>query len=187
MSKINEYLPKVLQPIIELQLINADLDIELGQLEKKITDINKESLIQSATVYGIQQWEKTLGIVPKDGDSLEVRRFRVYNLLNSKLPYTIRWLMNKLTEITGSPTAWTLNMNYQDYTATIILSGLNVNLMLEVEKQLRNAIPANIVLEIGGPAIAGGLVKVGTAMSYGTKYNIKSKYDINEEGGIVNV
>ena len=78
-------------------------------------------------------------------------------------------------------------MNYQDYTATIILSGLDTELMLEVEKQLRNAIPANIELEIGGPSIAGGNVLVGIAMNYGTKYEIPSAYNINEEGGIVNV
>lgn len=186
MSKINDYLPKVLQDIVEFQLINQDLDVELSQLTLKITDIEKETIVQTATDYGISQWEKTLGIIPGDQDSLEVRRFRVNNILTSKLPYTIRWLQQKLTEITGSPTGWTLNMNYQDYTATIILSGLDTNLMLEVEKQLRNAIPANIVLEIGGPSIAGGNIKVGIAMNYGTKYLIGSNYNTNE-GGVVNV
>ena len=172
MSNIHKYLPKVLQPILEFQLINQDLDIELSLLDKYITDINKETIVQTATDYGISKWENALGIIPGDTDSLEVRRFRVNNILTSKLPYTIRWLRQKLTEITGSATGWTLNMNYQDYTATIILSGLDTDLMLEVEKQLRNAIPANIELEIGGPSIAGGNIKVGIAMNYGTKYLI---------------
>lgn len=187
MSNIHKYLPKVLQPILEFQLINQDLDIELSLLDGYITDINKETIVQTASDYGISKWENALGIIPGDTDSLEVRRFRVNNILTSKLPYTIRWLRQKLTEITGSSTGWTLNMNYQDYTATIILSGLDTELMLEVEKQLRNAIPANIELEIGGPSIAGGNIKIGIAMNYGTKYKITSSYDVDSEGGIINV
>lgn len=82
----------------------------------------------------------------------------------------------KLTEIVGSASGWTLNINNRDYTITIVLSGLDTKLMLEVEKQLRNAIPSNMVLEIGGPSIAGGNIKVGIAMMYGTKYTIGSSY-----------
>ena len=117
-----------------------------------------------------------MGIIPSDNDSLEVRRFRVSNILTSKLPYTVRWLKQKLTEIVGSASGWTLNINNRDYTITIVLSGLDTKLMLEVEKQLRNAIPSNMVLEIGGPSIAGGNIKVGIAMMYGTKYTLESSY-----------
>ncbi len=176
MSKINNYLPKVLQPILEFQLINSDLDVELNNIDELIKGIEKEVIIKTATEYGISQWEKTLGIVPSDSDSLEVRRFRVANILTSKLPYTVRWLKQKLTEIVGSESGWTLNINNNDYTITIVLSGLDTKLMLEVEKQLRNAIPSNMVLEIGGPSIAGGNIKVGIAMMYGTKYTIGSSY-----------
>jgi hypothetical protein len=194
MSNIHKYLPKVLQPILEFQLINQDLDIELSLLDGYITDINKETIVQTASDYGISKWENALGIIPGDTDSLEVRRFRVNNILTSKLPYTIRWLRQKLTEITGSSTGWTLNMNYQDYTATIILSGLDTELMLDVEKQFRNAIPANIELEIGGPGISSSEIKVGIAMMYGTKYNLPYLEDIEylteekmEQGTIASV
>lgn len=180
MSKINSYLPKVLQDIIEFQIVNSDLDVELGLLENYIKGINTETIVQTASIYGIEKWEKILGIIPDDTDSLETRRFRINNILTSKLPYTVRWLQKKLSEITGSTTGWTLNINNNDYKITIILSGLDTDLMLEVEKQLRNAIPANIELEIGGPSIAGGNIKVGIAMMYGTKYKIPSGYG---EGG----
>ena len=176
MSKINEYLPKVLQDIVEFQIINQDLDVELSQLAVNITNISKETIVQTATDYGITKWEEVLGIVPSDGDSLEVRRFRVNNILTSKLPYTFRWLQQKLTEITGSPNGWTLNIDNNNYVITIILSGLNTSMMLEVEKQLRNAIPSNMELQIGGPAITVSEIKVGTAVQLGTKYLIGSNY-----------
>lgn len=178
MTKINDYLPKVLQPIIEFQEINKDLDVELGNIDKLIKGIEKETIAQTATQYGISRWEKTLGIVPSDTDSLEVRRFRVNNILTSKLPYTLRWLENKLTEIVGSASGWTLNMNYEEYSITIILSGLDVELMLEVEKQLRNAVPANMELLIGGPSITSSEIKIGIGMMYAIKYEIDTNYKI---------
>lgn len=181
MSKINSYLPKVLQDIIEFQIVNSDLDVELGLLENYVKGVNTETIVQTASIYGIEKWEKILGIIPDDTDSLETRRFRINNILTSKLPYTARWLQKKLSEITGSTTGWTLNINNNDYTITIILSGLDTNLMLEVEKQLRNAIPANMILEIGGPGISSSEIKVGIAMMYGTKYLIASNYSLPEE------
>lgn len=178
MTKINSYLPKILQDVEEFKVINSNLDMELTDITQLITNIQKEAIIQTATEYGIKKWENALGIIPTDNESLDVRRFRINNILNSKLPYTLRWLQNKLTEIVGSASGWTLNMNYQDHTITIILSGLDTNLMLEVQKQLRNSIPANMGLEIGGPSIAGGDIKIGVGMMFATKYLVNSRYQV---------
>lgn len=178
MTKINNYLPKVLQNIVEFQLINNDLDIELEDIDTFIKSIEKEIIVQTATEYGIKRWENVLGIIPSNNESLEIRRFRINNIITSKLPYTIRWLQNKLTEIVGSESGWSLNIDYSHYTITIILSGLDTNLMLEVEKQLRNAIPANMELEIGGPSITSSEIKIGIGMMYATKYKIGNKYNI---------
>lgn len=174
MSSIHEYLPETLKDVIDLKLLNEDLDIELEQLDGYITGIGNEVIVKSASLYGIEKWEKALGITPKDGDSLETRRFRINNLLTSKLPYTYRWLIKKLTQITGSSSGYTLNINQDDYAITIVLSGLDTNMMIEVQKQLRNAIPSNMVLEIGGPPLVSADIKVGTALRIGTKYIIKS-------------
>lgn len=173
MSNINKYLPKVLQPILEFQVINSTLDTELSNIDKLVVGINREVIAATATNYGITRWENALGIIPGAEDSLETRRFRVENILNSKLPYTVRWLKNKLTEIVGNSTGWVLNINYDDYTVTIVLSGLDVELMGEVQKQLRGAIPANMILEIGGePLVSSDLIiATGTHLAYKIKLN----------------
>lgn len=178
MIKINDYLPKVLQDVEEFKIINENLDKELTQVDKLINDIQKEAVVQTASEFGIKKWENALGIVPSDIESLEVRRFRINNILTSKLPYTLRWLQNKLTEIVGSDSGWTLNVDYAHYIITIILSGLDTHLMLEVEKQLRGAIPANMELEIGGPSITSSEIKIGIAMMYATKYKVDADYNI---------
>lgn len=178
MSSIHEYLPETLKDISDLKVLNNDLDIELNNIRGLVQGIGIETIISTASLYGIRKWEKVLGVLPSDNDSLETRRFRVLNILNSKLPYTYRWLNNKLTEIVGTETGYTLNINHRDYIITIVLSGLDIYLMLEIEKQLRNAIPANMVLEIGGPSAATADIKVGMGVMYGTKYVIPSKYEV---------
>lgn len=180
MSKINNYLPKILQDIVEFKIINEDLDVELGLLQKYINGVGTEPLIQEASAYGVEHWEKVLGILPKDSDSLEVRRFRVYNILISKLPYTVRWLRNKLVDLVGNKTGFTLNVSNTDYVITITLSGLNTYLMSEIYKNLRDAVPCNMKLEIGGPAISSMVIRYAIAPILGTKYIIRSRYNIND-------
>ena len=147
MSRIHEYLPETLKDVIDLKLLNEDLDIELEQLDGYITGIGKEVIIETASLYGIEKWENALGITPKDGDSLETRRFRVNNLLTSKLPYTYRWLIKKLTQITGSPSGYTLNINQNDYAITIVLSGLDTNMMIDSEREMVSILKKSSLLE----------------------------------------
>lgn len=178
MSKINKYLPKVLQPILEFQVINSTLDTELTNVNKLVVGINNEVIVATATIYGITRWENTLGIIPEAGDSLETRRFRIQNILNNKLPYTVRWLKNKLTEITGSTNGWSLEINNDDYSIIITLSGLDLDLMSEIEKQLRLIIPSNMTLGISGSQIELSNVYWATATHLGYKYLIGSNYDV---------
>lgn len=180
MSKINEYLPKVLQPIEEYKTANEDLDIELDLLNAQIDSILKEVIANTATEYGISRWENTLGLTHSDSDSLELRRFRITNILTNKLPYTYRWLRNKLIEITGDSSGWALNIDNEDYTIVVTLTHMDLDMMAEVQKNLRYAIPANMILEMGSDEpIPSDLIRVGTAMQVATKWFITGYVDIN--------
>ena len=180
MSKINEYLPKVLQPIEEYKTTNEDLDIELDLLDSQIDSILKEVIANTATEYGICRWENTLGLTHSESDSLELRRFRITNILTNKLPYTYRWLRNKLIEITGDSSGWALNIDNDNYTIVVTLTHMDLDMMAEVQKNLRYAIPANMVLEMGSDEpIPSDLIRVGTAMVVATKWFITGYVDIN--------
>lgn len=180
MSKINEYLPKVLQPIEEYKTTNEDLDIELDLLDSQINSILKEVIANTASEYGIQRWENSLGLTHSETDSLELRRFRITNILTNKLPYTYRWLRNKLIEITGDSSGWALNIDNDNYTIVVTLTHMDLDMMAEVQKNLRYAIPANMILEMGSDEpIPSDLIKVGTAMQVATKWFITGYVDIN--------
>lgn len=180
MSKINEYLPKVLQPIEEYKTTNEDLDIELDLLDSQIDSILKEVIANTASEYGIQRWENSLGLTHSETDSLELRRFRITNILTNKLPYTYRWLRNKLIEITGDSSGWALNIDNDNYTIVVTLTHMDLDMMAEVQKNLRYAIPANMILEMGSDEpIPSDLIRVGTAMQVATKWFITGYVDIN--------
>ena len=180
MSKINEYLPKVLQPIEEYKTANEDLDIELDLLDSQISSILKEVIANTASEYGIQRWENSLGLTHSETDSLELRRFRITNILTNKLPYTYRWLRNKLIEITGDSSGWALNIDNDNYTIVVTLTHMDLDMMAEVQKNLRYAIPANMILEMGSDEpIPSDLIRVGTAMQVATKWFITGYVDIN--------
>lgn len=180
MSKINEYLPKILQPIEEYKTTNEDLDIELDLLDSQIDSILKEVIANTASEYGIQRWENSLGLTHSESDSLELRRFRITNILTNKLPYTYRWLRNKLIEITGDSSGWALNIDNDNYTIVVTLTHMDLDMMAEVQKNLRYAIPANMILEMGSDEpIPSDLIRVGTAMQVATKWFITGYADIN--------
>ena len=178
MASIHDYLPKVLQDVKEFRIINEDLDIELQGVNRRIDNVIKQVIVADADLYGIEKWEKTLGLSHSDADSLELRRFRIINFLQSKLPYTYRWLVNKLIEITGSEEAFTVYLDYDKYELSIVLSGMDTGMMAEIQLQLRNAIPANIELLIGGPMIADTFANYGGILMYGTKYKIDGEYKV---------
>lgn len=180
MSKINEYLPKVLQPIEEYKTTNEDLDIELDLLDSQINSILKEVIANTASEYGIQRWENSLGLTHSETDSLELRRFRITNILTNKLPYTYRWLRNKLIEITGDSSGWALNIDNDNYTIVVTLTHMDLDMMAEVQKNLRYAIPANMILEMGSDEpIPSDMIRVGIGMQVATKWFITGYVDIN--------
>lgn len=180
MSKINEYLPKVLQPIEEYKTTNENLDVELDLLDSQINSILKEVIANTASEYGIQRWENSLGLTHSETDSLELRRFRITNILTNKLPYTYRWLRNKLIEITGDSSGWALNIDNDNYTIVVTLTHMDLDMMAEVQKNLRYAIPANMILEMGSDEpIPSDMIRVGIGMQVATKWFITGYVDIN--------
>lgn len=178
MSQIKLYLPKILQDILELENICGTEDIEFNEIQKGVKQVYSETIVDDATLLGIERYERLFGLIPNAGDSLSIRKFRIKSILQNKLPYTKRWLENKLTEITGNSSGWILNINYDSYTVTIILSGLDTELMGEVQKQLRNAIPSNLALEIGGSPLSSSDILFACGVHLGYKYKINSGYTV---------
>ena len=95
------YLPDILKKVYEFKEIFKAEEPELELIFEKADIILDECFIDTLDGYGCARWEKMLAIVPKDTDTLELRRLRIKTALNGDTPYTMRSLENKLKTLCG--------------------------------------------------------------------------------------
>lgn len=117
---------------------------DFGQVLQHIID---NYYIQSLRLYGIEQWEKILDIVPWANDTIEQRREVVEIALKSQLPYTLRQLRAIFDNICGKD-GYILEQDYNKYTLDVKVS-LGVKRSRElVEKMLLQILPANLIYSV---------------------------------------
>ena len=97
--KVSDYLPKLYNKNIEM---NNIIYSEEEEFEKniKLNIINsfKDNFIKTATLNGIEKYERMLGIIPDTSKDIEYRRSQIIFILYSTIPYTYK----RLTEILDS-------------------------------------------------------------------------------------
>ena len=90
------YLPFFMQEYKEIAVaLNAE-NPEFDLLLKDATDVLDNEYITTADEKGIKRFEKLLGILPEEDDTLESRRAKVLVLWFVSLPYTMRMLIKRL-------------------------------------------------------------------------------------------
>jgi len=145
-KKSIEYLPSFLNEIEEYkQIFNAG-DTELSNVYDVIENIVKETIVQTAENYGLQQYEKIYNLSNSFGNVSE-RRFNIQTKMISQLPFNLEWLNNKLTSLVGE-NGYTINLNRNTYSLTIYVSHIFLEIANELNDTLRKEIPANLVLTI---------------------------------------
>lgn len=142
-----KYLPVFVQDFAEIrQIMNA----EQGSIDATWTgenQVQKEQYISTASVYTIERWESMLSISPKATETLEDRRFRILTRLQSDTPYTMLKLNEKLSNLCGAD-GYHITLTASSYAIDIKLALGNKSMMDDVEKILKEMIPANMVQTI---------------------------------------
>ena len=83
----------------EVEEIQKAVQPELDGVREYLERIFTESNLDLMTVWGIERWERVLGISPPVYMTLEDRRFAIKAMLNSQTPYTdyqVRRILNGL-------------------------------------------------------------------------------------------
>ena len=142
--KLVNYLPYFMQEYLEMQKIMEAEQSEIDNLWDAAESAFADQFIQDATENGVARWEAILGISPKDTDTLNERKFCIMAKLNQELPYTMRKLMQFLTNLCGAD-GYSVDMNPSEYKITIRLGLANKSSYKEVEKILKRMIPANMI------------------------------------------
>ena len=99
---LKSYLPPFL---LEYKELDKLLDAEQPEFQTLVSECEKllnNFFIDTADADGIARFEKVTGILPSTGDTLEMRRNRLFVRWNDITPYTVKTLWNKIVGIQGN-------------------------------------------------------------------------------------
>ena len=95
---------------------------------------------------GINRYEKVFNIKNKE-DTLNERKFVIESIFSNRVPFTMKWLKNKLDQLVGKDN-YIIDMDYANYNLTVKISYLFPNAVNLLKSDLRKNIPANLGLEV---------------------------------------
>lgn len=126
-------------------IINA-VQPELDFLNKSAENNFNDNFAITATLKGIENYEKILSIVPDIAtETIEFRRARVINKLAMLLPYTKFFLQNMLNTVFG-PGNWSLFVDNDIYTIYLDIETFIPGLYEKTIEDIKTIIPANLIM-----------------------------------------
>lgn len=141
------YLPEVLREIREYKAILNTEQTEFQSGWQSADYALQESVIVTATEYGLSRWEGMLGIAAKGTDTLEERRFRILAQLSNDIPYTYRQLEKMLTNLCG-PGEYEILPDYSNYAITVKVALAAKRNLEAVRELLVQILPANLSFKV---------------------------------------
>ncbi|MCI9015983.1 MAG: DUF2313 domain-containing protein [Clostridia bacterium] len=141
--KLVEYMPPYLKNVLEYNKIFDAEDIEIENMRHSINTVLREVIVKTARAYGLEKYEKIYDITNK-AETIEARRMNILFKMNNRVPYTLKWLINKLNASIGKNNYKLVANRYELY-ITINLQYTEAVEMLK--SNLVKQIPANIQLD----------------------------------------
>lgn len=150
-------LPPWYREVLDYQAICQTEEEQFEALAEAVQAVADNLFFQSMDQGSVALWEQVLGIVPDpQTENLDFRRSRVINRLSTRPPFTLRFLEQKLDELIG-PGAWTVTVDYPNYTLYIESSAENQQYAAEVAYTIGRVKPAHIVY-VNTPYVRTGLL-----------------------------
>lgn len=160
MSKLIEYMPPFLKDVREFNKIFDAEDIELENLNYNVKKMLTEVIVKMADSYGLDRYEKIYNI-SNTSNNIEIRRINILNKINDILPFTLKWLYNKLEEALGKGN-FSIDIDYNNYNIKITILGLSMEIADIYRENLRQQLPANMVivfeLQINNDIVIGSTI-----------------------------
>lgn len=146
-NKLIEYLPTFIRSYREMMLITDSQQEEFNILLTEKDQILNNAFVLDADEYGVERYESILGILAIPSQSLDDRKFNIQVKLNEQLPYTVRMLIEKLTNLCGEG-------NFEVSTVSSEYK-LDVKIALSIESNfdsvkslVENVVPCNLITSV---------------------------------------
>lgn len=166
-ANLLDLLPPWYAEVADYQAIcNAEQPV-FEQIQAYIMQVLNNFFPQTMDVGAVAQWEQVLGILANPStEDLAFRQYRIINRISTKPPFTLQFLYNKLDELIG-PGAWTVDVDYPNYTLYIESNAQTQEYSQEVEFTVNRIKPAHIAYI--HRAVVASNVLVGESIQY-TRY-----------------
>lgn len=139
-SYLPPFMKKYREPAAALEAENPEFYLVWDAANK----ILYNRFISTADIYGISRFEKILGILPYEEDTIESRRARVQSRWFHTIPYTYRALVEKLKAFCGDKN-FTVSKQFEDGYRIEIEASLELfGQVEELEHMLDEMIPCNM-------------------------------------------
>lgn len=146
---IERYWPQVIGGTEQFIEIAKAQNPPLNLVWEDIFDGGDESFIATATLYGIERFEKMFGIIPEVGDTLDNRRARILTALNTKAPFTKSTVRKMLLAIIGNDDYLKIyDYNNDTYTLLVVLDDEVSYLDMTIRDFFRRVLPMAVVLDL---------------------------------------
>ena len=184
MSKLIEYMPPFLKNIREFNKIFDAEDIELEDLNYNLKKMLTEVIVKTADSYGLDRYENIYNI-SNTSNNIEIRRINILNKISDILPFTLKWLYNKLEEALGEGN-YHIDVDYNNYSIKITILGLSMEIADIYRENLRQQLPANMVivfdLQINNNIVIGSTIVQKEYNTMKVNQDILKEYEtINEK------
>lgn len=142
-----EHVPFFMKEVQEFKQIVKAENPEFDLIQDVSQDMMNNQFIQDSTEYGVERWEKILGILPNKSDTLEDRKQAILTMINAHVPYTMRSLKNMLAGICGENN-FTVNYNNERFVLEIEIFELQDSKLRVLLELLKEMMPANLVVNV---------------------------------------
>ncbi len=139
------YLPDFLREYKEFKEIAGSENPQFEKLWNAADSTLYNMFILSSDQYGVERFEKLLNIFPDKTDTLETRKNRILNKWQSKLPYTCKMLLYRLSILCGND--FQIKKDFDNYRIKITTHFREYSPFAEVKKLLKEMIPANMSVQ----------------------------------------
>ena len=145
MSKpLQDYLPPVLLTTCEFPLLCQGAQPVFDARTAGVTEVLDAQFVTTASLRGIERYEKIFGLVAKDTDTLDERRFAILSKMNAQLPYTVRSLRRMLAALCGED-GYSLEIDHGKYKLIVKMPVWEPQKLQAVRDMLYAVVPANMV------------------------------------------
>ena len=170
--KLIDYLPPVLQRVMEFAAITGAQQPEIDAAWDALNLVMNNQFIDTATEAGVTLWEQELNIVPLASDTLEDRKQRLKTAWTYGVVYTYNWLVNWLKNSCGESNPLP---TIKDYTLRVSLP-VSVD-YLHILDDMRRYISANVLID---PLILLSKIRVPHYTGSAFRHSIKQTLTTEE-------